>query len=194
MKKMLIALSLLSFMISACGPGQIFGPTLTPTPTVTLTPTSTSTPTLPPTTTPTPLPTSTPTPVPGLGVKTSEVLDTFSGLFEFSDISDSEGNPAQIGTADGGFSTITLVGDPYLTKAELKISLSQENSFIATSYWILFLEVTTHGGKEAADWVHDNFSEAVKNGEVEKTFGRTKVILGSNSKGSLFLLTVLPAD
>src|SRR5689334_18413961 len=46
-----------SVMLSACGPGQLLGPTLTPTPTITLTP-------LPsPTFTPTPLPTATPTPV-----------------------------------------------------------------------------------------------------------------------------------
>jgi hypothetical protein len=41
----------LSFSLSACGPGQIFGPTLTSTPTITITPSFT----------PTPLPTFTPT-------------------------------------------------------------------------------------------------------------------------------------
>jgi hypothetical protein len=200
MKKVLLKLFLFSFVISACSPGQMFGPTFTPTPTNTPTPTSTPTitptftPTLTPTQEPTYTPTSTPTLPPGFGVETSKVVDSFSGLFTFSDISDSEGNLAQKGITDEGFSTITLVGAPYLMKAELKIDLSKENSFIATTYWILFLEVTSHGGKEAADWVHDNFPEAGESEKVEKIFGKAKVTLESNPSGSLFLLTVLPAD
>jgi alpha-tubulin suppressor-like RCC1 family protein len=56
--------------VSGCGPGQLFGPAVTPMPTFTLTPTRTPTPTptftLTPTSTstPTPIPTITPTPVP----------------------------------------------------------------------------------------------------------------------------------
>lgn len=191
---------LFSFLASACSPGQIFVPTFTPSPTNTATPTITPTVTLTftPTSTSTPKPTSTPrnTPLPpsGLGIRTSAVVSTFADLYEFSDIGDSNGNPAQQGIADEGFSTVTLVGDPYLEKAELKIDLSKENSFIATATWILFLEVTSRGGKEAVDWVHDNFHNAVHNGKVEKIFGKAKVILESNSSGSLFLLTVLPAE
>jgi len=45
-----------SLLLAACGPGQVFGPTLTPTPTLTLTPTYTPTPTF------TPIPTLTLTP------------------------------------------------------------------------------------------------------------------------------------
>ena len=48
--------------ISACGPGQVFGPTHTPTPTATLTPTNTPTPTKTLTPTNTATPTSTPVP------------------------------------------------------------------------------------------------------------------------------------
>jgi hypothetical protein len=199
MKRILMVLFLFSFLVSACGPGQVFGPTFTPTPTntstptntPTITPTFTSTPT--PTKKPTSTPTTTPTPPPGLGVKASEVVDSFTDLFKFSDIPDVDGNVAQKGITDEGFSTITLVGAPYLDKAELKIDLSRENSFIATGYWILFLEITSHGGEEAADWVHNNFSIAAKNGKVEKIFGKAKVTLESNRSGSLFLLTVLPA-
>ena len=44
---------LLGALVSACGPGQIFGPTLTPTPTITATPTLTQTPTATRTATPT---------------------------------------------------------------------------------------------------------------------------------------------
>ncbi|MBI3152027.1 MAG: hypothetical protein HYZ21_07845, partial [Chloroflexi bacterium] len=52
-----------SMALTACGPGQLFGPTVTTTATITLTPTNTSTPTA--TLTPTPIPpTSTPTPIP----------------------------------------------------------------------------------------------------------------------------------
>ena len=61
---LLIVCLLLSLLLSACGPGQLFGPTITPSPTLTLTPTPTSTPTSTPTVTPTltPTPTSTPEP------------------------------------------------------------------------------------------------------------------------------------
>lgn len=193
MKKTLMALFLFSFLISACGPGQMFGPTFTPTPTNTPTATPTLTPTSTPTKKPTSTPTNTPTPLPGLGVRTSDFVSSFTHLFKFSDIPDVEGNAAQQGVADEGFSTITLIGSPYLIKAELRIDLSREKSYVATVYWILFLELTSHSGREAADWVHENFSEAVKNGKVKKTFGRTNVVLESNSSGSLFLLTVLPA-
>jgi hypothetical protein len=54
-RKVTLILILLSFLLSACGPGQLFGPTITPTatstptPTATLTPTPTSTPTMKPT-------------------------------------------------------------------------------------------------------------------------------------------------
>ena len=200
MKKAISLLWLFSLLVSACGPGQIFGPTFTPSPTSTSTPTiaPTATLTFTPTLTSTPKPTSTPsnTPIPpsGLGVKVSEVISTFADLFKFSDIPDIDGSPAKKGIADEGFSIITLVGDPYLEKAELQIDLSKENSFIATAWWILFLEVTSRGGKEAADWVHDNFPKAVNNGKVEEVFGKAKVILASNRTGSLFLLTVLPAE
>ncbi len=52
-----------SMALTACGPGQLFGPTVTSTATITPTPTNTSTPT--PTLTPTPIPpTATPTPIP----------------------------------------------------------------------------------------------------------------------------------
>lgn len=62
----------MSLLDTGCGPGQLLGPTLTPTPTPTLMPTpmptstNTPTPTSTPTVTPSPTPTLTPTP--GLGV------------------------------------------------------------------------------------------------------------------------------
>lgn len=58
---------ILALSISSCGPGELFGPTITPSPTLTFTPTLTPTPTS--TLTPTPKPTFTPsrTPIPGIG-------------------------------------------------------------------------------------------------------------------------------
>ena len=65
--RILIFISLISIsvILSACGPGQLLGPTLTPTPTNTLTPTHTPTVTHThtPTMTHTPIPSITPTPI-----------------------------------------------------------------------------------------------------------------------------------
>ena len=63
----------LSLIISGCGPGQLLGPTLTPTPTSTATPTLTPTPTL--TLTPTPTLTLTPTLTP---TATPTITPTFT--------------------------------------------------------------------------------------------------------------------
>lgn len=59
---LVILVLVMSLIISGCGPGQVFGPTITPSPTNTPTPTSTSTPTPTFTPTMTPSPTFTPTP------------------------------------------------------------------------------------------------------------------------------------
>jgi hypothetical protein len=56
----LLATGLVSLLISSCGPGQLLGPTLTPTATFTSTPTLTPTATFTPTSTLTPTPTPTP--------------------------------------------------------------------------------------------------------------------------------------
>jgi len=59
-----LILVVISSLVSSCGPGQLFGPTITPSPTATLTPTVTPSPTLTPTRTSTPTPTITPTQTP----------------------------------------------------------------------------------------------------------------------------------
>jgi len=59
-----LILVVISLLVSSCGPGQLFGPTITPSPTATLTPTITPSPTLTRTPTSTPTPTITPTPTP----------------------------------------------------------------------------------------------------------------------------------
>jgi hypothetical protein len=61
----LAAVCLSAFALAGCGPGQPFGPTLTPTPSPTATDTPTATPTSTPTSTETPAITLTPTPLPG---------------------------------------------------------------------------------------------------------------------------------
>ena len=192
MKRIITAVFLASFVLTVCAPGVLFGATITPTPTRTKT--ATVTPTFTPTLPPTGTPTLTPTPLPGLGVRADEFIDSIKDLFSFHSLPDFDGQAVQKGVTPEGFSTITLTGSPYIVRAELRIDRSRENGLIATGYWILFLEAMSHGGKEAADWVHDNFSVAIKNGKVEKTFGRAKVMLESDPGGAQFVLTVLPAD
>ncbi|MBI5934312.1 MAG: hypothetical protein HY867_11440 [Chloroflexi bacterium] len=66
---LLIVLVALSHMVTACGPGQLFGPTITPSPTNTPTPSPTLTPTITPSPTATLTPTITPSPTPSCAVK-----------------------------------------------------------------------------------------------------------------------------
>ena len=217
---MAILFNIASLILTACSSGQLFGPTITPTPTRTYTPTSTptftstatstatttNTPTFTPTSTATPTftrtpthkPTNTrtltPTPLPGLGVSSVDIRKTFSNLFTFQPVADIGGQPAQKGTTPEGYSTITLIGDPYLLRAELQIDLSKENSFAATAYWIMFLEETSHGGKDAADWVGDSYQKVAPKGQIEAVFGKAKVTLEvKGSRGEIFRLVVEPA-
>ncbi len=67
-----IAMFILSLFVSACGPGQLFGPTVTSTPTNTLTPTSTLIPTITPSPTATLTATITPSPTPSCAVKSGK--------------------------------------------------------------------------------------------------------------------------
>jgi hypothetical protein len=193
---------LLVLGLPGCGPGQVFGPTLTPSPTITLTPTLTATSTITPTSTPTITPTktftptATPLPVVGAGLKPSAIIDAFSGVdFTFAPIQSIDNEPAQQGLTSDKWMKITIVGQEYARKASLEINHDKEHPFIATAAWILFLEITSRGGKEAADWVHDNYSVAAANGKVEKTFGLVKVIMEvKGTHNELFILTVEPAN
>jgi len=95
MKKILMALFLFSLLISACGPGQMFGPTFTPTPTntptVTPTFTPTSTPTKKPTSTETP--TQTPTPEPTLSIPSGTPMSLWNHIPILPDALAAEGRP-----------------------------------------------------------------------------------------------------
>jgi hypothetical protein len=205
-KAALFAISLggLALLLSACGPGQIFGPTITPTPADTTTPTHTPTPTrtLTPTRTPTrtstrtpaetATPFRTPTPRSDLGVTAREIIDTFEDFdFTFTTIPNIDGLPAQRGISDDGFMMVTLVGDPYLKKALLQIDTDQENPVTVTAIWILFLEKTTHGGMAAADWVHAHYQEAVTHGIAQTEFGNARIsILVGGTHGEIFRMNV----
>ena len=65
-KLLLLLIFCCAFLLVSCGPGQLLGPTITPSPTNTSTPTPTNTPSPTPTSTPTQIPTSTPLPIPTL--------------------------------------------------------------------------------------------------------------------------------
>jgi hypothetical protein len=191
MKSMLMVVLLFSFLVSACGPGQYFGLTSTPTPTNTPTITTAFTPSSTPTKKPTSTPTNTP-PLPGLGIKTSEVVSGFSDWdFKFSDIPDVDGNPAQKGISDEGFSSITLVGDPFLLKAELMIDMSREYSSMAREYTLRFLWYTSPG-LETIEWYFD--SDVVSKGKIEEVFETAKVTVESKHGGTILLITVAPAE
>lgn len=203
----------LCFFISGCGPGELLGPTLTPTPTTTATPTftptatatSTATPTatLTATATPTPTrtqtptraptktPTITPTPLPGIGVTTQELIETFEDFFQFSRIADVDGQPARKGKTEDGYATITLVGDPYLSKADLRIDIEKVDPAIAAGFWILLLEKTTRSGEWGPNWVLDHYVEALTHGIAETTYGKVKITMETHGeKAQIFVLII----
>jgi WD40 repeat protein len=74
----------LNLSVSSCGPGGLFGPTLTPIPTVTQTPSPTLTPTPTPTFTPTFTPTVTPTTTPNLPVSLGTQIPSFGEVISTS--------------------------------------------------------------------------------------------------------------
>ena len=105
-----------------------------------------------------------------------------------------DGQPAQKGKTEDGYSSIMLVGDPYLSRAELRIDLDKENSLIATGFWILFLEITTKGGEGMAKWVHDQYPEAMAHGIAETRYGKLNITLEARGeKAQIFVLIVEPA-
>lgn len=204
MKKVITVLILSCLLVISCSPGQVFGPTIVPS--LTNTPPSTSTNTVAPTLTPTltitptlapQTQTSTAMPFPNLEVKVSEAVDRMNILnnVTFVDIPDIEGQSAQMAEMPKDFTTITFIGEPYLTKAELRIDLSKLKDIdILNVYIISFIMATsTDGGFEAQDWARHSLSEAVKKGKIEKTFGRSKIVI--EIEDSRFLnITVVPAD
>ena len=95
-----ISLFLSASFLAACGPGQLLGPTLTPTPT------NTSTPTLTPTSTLTLTPTLTSTPAATATITASACLAA-SGKWQSHEISESFGMPMPILTFTVGNCNIT---------------------------------------------------------------------------------------
>lgn len=195
---------MISLLISSCGPGQLFGPSLTSTPTITLTPTTTSTPPSTPTNTAVPTLTltpqiqpSTPTPFPNLGIKTSDAVNgmNFMKGVTFVDIPDVDGQAAQKAEMPKDFTTVTFIGEPYLTRAELRIDLSKLKDIdILNMYIVSFvMSTSSDGGFEAQDWARHSLSEAAQKGRIEKSFGKSKIVIEIED-GIILNLIVLPAD
>ena len=191
--KLIILFFLLSTVFVACGPGQLFGPTLPPTPSATPTYTPTPTPTFTPTATNTPVPTATSTPLPGLGITDSDLV-SWAKDFDYTlhEIT-FDGLPARKYVSPEGYTTLTLVGTPpYLERVILEINEDRENSAIATLTWIYVLEIASnYAGKPAADWVRDNYPRAVQSGREAKIFKDANIVLEAD--GSIFRLIVEPA-
>ncbi|MBN2115571.1 MAG: hypothetical protein JW730_03310 [Anaerolineales bacterium] len=191
--KLLTLLFLLGSILSACGPGQLFGPTFTPTASFTPTSTATLTPTLTPTATNTPVPTATSTPLPGLGITDSELVSWAEDFDYVLNETTIDGLPARKYVSPEGYTTLILVGEPpYLEKVILEIDMVRENSTMATLTWIYVLEIASnYAGKPAADWVHDNYPKAARSGREEKVFKDANIIL--EAEGSIFRLIIEPA-
>ena len=90
-KSIIICILILGLLVSGCGPGQVFGPTITPSPTITAKSTPTFTPTSSSTITLTPMPTNTPTltptltptpriPLSGENIKQWQIIQTLGGV------------------------------------------------------------------------------------------------------------------
>lgn len=175
----------------------IIAATNTLAPIATNTATATFTPFPSPTTpaaTDTPEPTITPTPLPGIGIGTADAIGLLAEFFTFTRSEPVDDQPAQKGISQSGFSSVILIGEPYLMQAELVVDLSAEEEPALTAYWVAFLEYTAHGKEEIMEWVRDNFREAVKNGNTEQTFGNihiTMQVSGGNSQ--ILTLKVVPA-
>lgn len=86
-QRVIVSVLAFAFLLSACAPGQLLGPTITPTPTATNTPSPT--PTNTPTLTPTSTPTLTPTPVPVCNPDATvlgNVNEDFPGYLDILDV------------------------------------------------------------------------------------------------------------
>lgn len=194
--RVLLLLHILGFCCVSCGPGQLLGPTVTPTATITPTRTATLTPTLTPTltVTNTPLPTRTATPLPGLGIKDAALV-SWANDFQYTlqEVT-VEGLPARRYVSLEGFTVLTLVGEPpYVQKVILEIDIQKENPLIASATWIYILEVASnHAGKPAADWVHEAYPEAVRSGRQEQVFKNANIVL--EVKGNIFRLAIEPVQ
>ncbi len=171
-------------LLISCPPDPTPAPALVPTqtplppPTDTVIPTLTPSITLPPRPSRTPSPTLTPQPntppVPNLGVLAKQAVDgmgIFKG-YDFVDLPDIDRQSARRAEIAQNFTTITLVGDPYLIRAELSMDLSKLKDIdIINMNIISFLCSTTDCGLTAIDWARHSLPEATQKGRIEKTFG-----------------------
>jgi len=122
-----ILVLVMSLVLSACGPGQVFGPTITPTPTLTSTPTIT--PTLAPSATPTVTftPTSTLTPTPSCTVQNGDWSGDFSD-FKVDNCTITSAS-FTIQANGGGTDTITLIKQSIpIANNEFQYSFTTQNT------------------------------------------------------------------
>jgi len=210
MKNLTAVLILSCLLVVSCAPGQTSASTIVPSqiyappptttntalPPHTSTPTRTATPTLTFTLTP-PIQSNTPTPFPNLGIKASDVIDGMWFLkdISFVDIPDIEGQVSQRAEILEDSTTITVIGEPYLTRAELRIDVSKLRDIdILNMYIITFVMSTApDGGFEAQDWARHSLSEAAQKGKIEKSFGKSKIIIEIED-GKILNITAMPAD
>jgi hypothetical protein len=204
---LLMVIVALLTLLTSCTSGQLVGHTLTPTPTgtdaATATPTATSTavetstPTFMPTRTvrPTHTASATPTRLPGLGITTEDMKKRFIPSFTFTDMADIDLQPAQKGVTQKGYTSLIVVGDPFLLKAEIQIDLSQEDQRTATNYWMILLSLTSENSEAIMKWVIENYNSTLKLGAIEMEFSDARVTLGSGGdQGQIFRLVIETVD
>jgi len=153
----IMCLLLSSLLFVSCGPGQLLGPTLTPTPTMTATPTITPTPA--PTATATPMPT--PTAIPGIGIDRETLQTVFEELgisLEFHETDEVNGQPAVEGISNDLNHSLILIGRP---EDLTSVILESKFSITAISHWSVYFvklmsNVFPDDWQEVTDWYSDN--------------------------------------
>ena len=112
-RKLLLGLAFAGCFLSGCGPGQPFGPAVSPPPT------GTSTPTAAPTPTRTLVPSATPLPIPGVGtpilIEGIGILFTGAELYDTFAIDDQAATP--VFSADMYLLVAAVIPEEYLDKA-----------------------------------------------------------------------------
>jgi hypothetical protein len=137
-----------SLVMSGCGPGQLLGPTVTPTPTLTFTPTPTSTST--PTSTPTLTPTITPTPGIGVPVISTGWEITIENAYAKDKLTSSVGGLRTTTWTPKNINTVFLVVECIFKSkdpSQAKEGTVNNLGTLAGEDFLLYGEVTTENGK-----------------------------------------------
>ncbi|MEW5872163.1 MAG: hypothetical protein AB1894_23075 [Chloroflexota bacterium] len=167
-----VLLVAVSFSLAACGPGQLLGPTLTPTATNT------------------PEPTSTPTPPPGIGVTQASMLLAFEVLgFQFTDGNGQiDGQPYKQGI-NGGYTMILAGPQENLAGASIHIPMVGDMSFMI-AYFIS--NAMPDQAEAASAWISAQVLSKLQEGEYSSRFGAVKLDVSIQGNGFM-VLKVTPA-